>query len=532
MRKAKALQAANNFRANTKLTRTKLQAFSSCIPIPHIRTSCVRISRIRVFMLTALMLACPSIFFSLQPSAANTNRSSTDSATDTDSVVASNSFFESLAAGLAAHAANTDNGVVDDSSVVDDVVDVIEVSGTFDGIVTDFIVEAIDRANMRPPIALVLQVDSASSTVDSERFNRLVDKIINSHVPIAMWIGPSGARATHLAGQLAGVMSDLALAPGSELGVLGTSKIAQEHLTEEFKAAYDKMASSNIDQKTAIELRLAREAPTLPYFVLDIPGFRTEIDTSNDEPVRLPLSRVRFVKLPVLDQFMHIVSSPAITYLTLLLGAVLLVLELYTAGIGIAGFTGALLFVLGCYGLASQPFQIEAVILLLVAVFGYCIDIQAGAPRVWTAIATVCLVFGSLRLFEDTPLSPVTLIAGISGAVLAMVVGLPAMVRSRFTMPTFGREWMIGSAGMALEPINPDGAVTVDGASWLARTNRAQPIEAGQKVKIVSIEGLSLNVEPLDEPLTSGNVEPQDVKPQTDDMQADNLGTSAERDLS
>ena len=492
MRKAKALQAANNFLAKTQL-RTKLdgntlQACSSCIRIPCICSPRSHVSRIRALMLTAFVLACPSMFFSLQTSAASVNRSS--------AISEHQPFTANTNQTYAASVNNTDSVKVSNVAI-DDVVDVIEVSGTFDGIVTDFIVEAIDRANMHPPIALVLQVDSTSSTVDAERFNRLVDRIINSRVPITMWIGPSGARATHLAGQLAGVMSDLALAPGSELGVLGTSKIAQKHLTEEFKAAYDKMTSSSIDQKAAIKLGLAREAPTLPYFVLDIPGFQTEIDESGDEPVRIPVSRVRFIKLPILEQFMHIVSSPAITYLTLLLGAVLLVLELYTAGIGIAGLTGALLFVLGCYGLASQPFRIDAVILLSVAVFGCCVDIQAGAPRVWTAIATVCLIIGSFRLFEDTPLSPVTLSAGISGAILAMVVGLPAMVRSRFTMPTFGREWMIGSTGMACDTINPEGVVTVDGASWLARTNRAQPIETGQKIKIVSIEGLSLNVEPL-----------------------------------
>ena len=118
-------------------------------------------------------------------------------------------------------------------------------------------------------------------------------------------------------------------------------------------------------------------------------------------------------------------------------------------------------------------------------------------PRVWTGIATVSFVLGSLLLYDGVALSWITLVAGVIGITIAMIAGMPAMVRTRFSTPTIGREWMIGEEGEARTPIAPDGTVVVRGAPWKARTNRSTPIEIGQPVRVAAIEGLVLDVEPL-----------------------------------
>ena len=341
-------------------------------------------------------------------------------------------------------------------------------------------------------------MNSPLATIDNQRLTELAARIRSSEVPVSMWVGPSGAVAKGAAGQLAGVVSDLALAPGSELGDLGPLIVPDEHLAEPFADAYPAMRDRTVSSAEAIELGLAREAPTLPFFVIDLPGFETEIDASGDEPVRVPVSRVRFAKLSLLDQFMHAAASPALAYLLFLAGAGLLVFELYTAGVGIAGGLGALSFLLGCYGLAALPARGWAVGLLVVAMFGYAVDIQIGVPRVWTAIATVCLVAGSLTLFSGTSLSWVTLLAGIVGVTAGMVTGMPAMVRTRFGTPRIGRDWMIGALGVARDAVDPEGVVVIDGAPWRARTQRATPIGAGDPVRVISLEGLILTVEPAD----------------------------------
>src|SRR3546814_13389291 len=97
---------------------------------------------------------------------------------------------------------------------------------------------------------------------------------------------------------------------------------------------------------------------------------------------------------------------------------------------------GAGALVLGCYGLAALPTNPLGIALLLVAMVGYGIDVQTGVPRVWTGIATVAFVAGSVVLYDGVSLSWVTLLIGSVGMSLAMVAGLASLVR---TKPDEGR---------------------------------------------------------------------------------------------
>jgi membrane-bound serine protease (ClpP class) len=90
----------------------------------------------------------------------------------------------------------------------------------------------------------------------------------------------------------------------------------------------------------------------------------------------------------------------------------------------------------------------------------------------------------------------VTLLIAFVGMTLGMVAGMPTMVRSRFSTPTIGRDWMIGELGSARTDIDPDGVITLRDAPWRARTNRATPIRKDEAARVVAIEGLVLEVEP------------------------------------
>ena len=135
--------------------------------------------------------------------------------------------------------------------------------------------------------------------------------------------------------------------------------------------------------------------------------------------------------------------------------------------------------------------------------FAFAVDVQVGIPRFWTAVGIVGTVIGSLWLFEPLPgatLRPswITLLAGIGGIVLAFVVGMPSMVRTRFATPTIGREWLLGELGEVVVAVDPDGVVKVGEGTWRARTNRATPVPAGSPVRVVAIDGITLEVEPLE----------------------------------
>ena len=93
-------------------------------------------------------------------------------------------------------------------------------------------------------------------------------------------------------------------------------------------------------------------------------------------------------------------------------------------------------------------------------------------------------------------MSWITLAAGLGGMALAFLSGMPSMVRTRFSTPTIGREWMVGELGRAITAIDPDGMVQIQGGRWRAFTNRATPIEELDRVRVIGVEGLVLEVEP------------------------------------
>jgi membrane-bound serine protease (ClpP class) len=140
-----------------------------------------------------------------------------------------------------------------------------------------------------------------------------------------------------------------------------------------------------------------------------------------------------------------------------------------------------------------------AVALLVLAMIGFAIDVQATALGAWTFIGSAALIAGSLTLYGgSSQLDPPwwTIVLVCVGTIVFMLSGMTAMVRSRFSTPTIGREELVGELGSAEVGIDPDGVVRVRDALWRARTNRATPIAQGETVRVVSIQGVLLEVEP------------------------------------
>jgi membrane-bound serine protease (ClpP class) len=184
-------------------------------------------------------------------------------------------------------------------------------------------------------------------------------------------------------------------------------------------------------------------------------------------------------------------------------GLALMVFEFFTVGIGLAGATGALAVVGALYGGSHLPVTWWALGLLVVSTFGFAVDVQAGHQGFWTGVGVVGLLAGALKLFGgsaalDVPIWLVVLI--FVGQIIFMLGGMTVAVRNRFSVPTVGRDSMIGELGEARTELNPDGVVTVRGAPWRARTHRSRPVSPGGAVRVVAVDRLVLEVEPKDAP--------------------------------
>lgn len=399
------------------------------------------------------------------------------------------------------------------------VFDIVQVSGFIDEIVADFIEQSISRAEEENSGGVILQVNSSATVVDDARLIELARRIHEASVPVYGWVGPSGASAEGGIAQLMAVTDEMGIASFATFGNTGQLVVA-EFLDPEVADLLSGLENTTIDDLDAIELGLIEhESPTLALFALgpqpgdELPGFDSVIDTSSGESVREIASPVRLRKLSLFKGWMHSVASPAMAYLLFLIGVSLLIFEFYTAGVGIAGVVGAVCFVLGCYGLEVLPTRTWALALLVIAMLGYAVDVQTGVPRAWSVIATVCLVIGSLFLYDGFSISWITLLVGIIGVALSMMNGMPSMIRTRFGTPTIGREWMIGMMGEAATEVKKDGIVMIDGAPWRAMVNRTTPILAGDPVRVVAIEGLWLEIEPEE----GGARDYREMRPGTDD---------------
>ncbi len=376
-------------------------------------------------------------------------------------------------------------------------VNVIEVTGYVDPIMKRFILSSVEKAVSDGVEALVIQLDSPGSLLPQRQLD-LLEKALRdeNRVPIAVWVGPLGARATGGANRLVAAADVVGMAPSTRIG---NSTPA---------APGDPLVGRRYTQNEAVKAGLAQSnAPVLVQFVGELDG-RTiagkTLDTAfpateADGKLTAKVNGVRFAKLGLLDRLLHTAVNPSVAYLLFVIALALFVFEFFTGGIGIAAFVGLAAFVLAIAGLGNLPTRPLGVVLIVIAMLGFAIDVQAGSPRFWTGVGTIGLVAGSFTLFTDGIRVPLYMIGVmVLMTVLFMVNGMPTMVRTRFATPTIGREAMIGEVGTAVDAIGPEGVVRVLGAPWRARTNRATPIAAGDPVRVVAVDGLLLEVEPLE----------------------------------
>jgi membrane-bound serine protease (ClpP class) len=393
-------------------------------------------------------------------------------------------------------------------------VEVVEVSGLLDPVLVDFVEETVERAEREGAVALVLQLNSSGAVVSDDRFIELAQVIDAASMPVAVWVGTSGAVAYGAAAELVGIADISGMAPGTRLGRMGQQRLPESEFGLLFGDQHDRLVDGTVGSTEALEEGIITPlgdvtgvedddgpdavagAPTVGDLIVNIEGVEVDEVEVEGQTRREPVTVVLFSQLPLPDQLAHTVASANVAYLLLTIGLALLVFELFTAGVGVAGLVGAGSLALACYGLAVLPTNWWAFGLIAASMVAFSVDVQTGVPRVWTGIGMVLFAVGSFTLFSDVDISWITLVAAFIGVLLTFTTGMPAMVRTRFSTPTIGRDWMIGEMGQAVADVAPQGTVLIRDALWRAETNRATPIRRGDPVRVVAIEGLVLEVEP------------------------------------
>jgi membrane-bound serine protease (ClpP class) len=393
---------------------------------------------------------------------------------------------------------------------------VVQVNGLLDPSNAALIKTSLRAAASAHASLLVFQLDG-SGAVDVDT-NALVRAVRDSPVPVAVWVGPSGGEARGASALLALIASYVSVAPGAHIGAV--VPVDFDHtftLSGAAQAAVAKHANRSevahrLSGKTAqADGLIDGTDPTLGQFIVGLNGrvLHTaggDVRMSTSKIVGVGANRtveinqvVSFHKLDLTQQLAHTLDTPWVAYFLFVAGLSLMLFEFFTAGVGVAGVVGAVALVGSCFGFSHLPVAVWALGLLMLGLLGLAIDLQAGGLGPWTFIGGAALIAGSVWCYDGaTAIDPAWwILVLVCGATFLFVLsGMTAMVRSRFSTPTIGREELIGETGVAEVGVDPDGVVRVRDALWRARTNRATPIAAGEAVRVVAVEGITLEVEP------------------------------------
>ncbi len=191
----------------------------------------------------------------------------------------------------------------------------------------------------------------------------------------------------------------------------------------------------------------------------------------------------------------------------ILLGLVGLGIELFSPGLIAPGAIGVISLLLGLYGTAQLPVTVAGVLLLLFGVAMIIAEAHLPTHGILGAAGVVSLVASGLLLY-DTDSSAFEISAPVVIAVGLVLGGLLAFaveraVRARRMPKHTGWEGMVGAIGEVRQPLDPVGQIFVEGALWRAELAAAaggngRRLERGSKVRVESVEGLTLRVRPVE----------------------------------
>ena len=431
-------------------------------------------------------------------------------------------------------------------------VDIVEIEGVIDQTIADFIVERLDTAAQDGAEVVVLQLDTPGGLGIS--MDSIVEAILASEVPVAVWVGPSGARAASAGTYIAYASHIVGMAPATTMGAatpvdLGGGDLEQKATndavtrlvalaelrgrdTDFARRAVTDGAVVAVGTDTTTELPTDVQLPPglersdievvspadlkskgyadlvaagLPEMLAQMDGVKVGLGPAGDETTTLSIdpetAEVRFNNLGLVRRVLHTVANPTLAYLLLIGGALALLFEVFQPGFGVSGVSGIALLGLGLYGLSVLPVNWLAFGLVVIGLVLLAIDLAVAGLGALTAGGTIALTIGSFLLFsgpEVLRVSPWVIIPVVLFCVAFFVVIMTTVLRAQGNQAMTGAEGLEGRIGVVRSMLNPEGHVFVGGALWRARApDAAGKVRTGTKVRVLGVdsERLTLDVE-------------------------------------
>jgi membrane-bound serine protease (ClpP class) len=400
-------------------------------------------------------------------------------------------------------------------------VGLIKIDGAIGPATASYISRAIDVATARGDDCLIIQLDTPGGLVDSA--SQIVEKFYASKIPTVVYVSPAPARAGS-AGVFITMAADVAvMAPHTRIGAahpveLGSSgevektddvmKKKMENDTASFAQSIAEKRNRSVEwaksavlDSASITAEDALDKNVIDFIADDTPDLLKQLDGREVNGKALNTAKATVVEIPMnlWEHFSQLFLRPEVMFILMLMVIYGIIGELSSPGAILPGIVGAIALILVLYMSAILPVNVTGLVLIGLAIVLFITDAFATTHGVLTAGGILSFFLGALMLFSNAGpgfgLSLRWIIPGTLVTALFFIFVVGKGIGAQFKPIRAGKETMLGKTVNALSRIDSAGGkVFIEGEYWNAISDA--PVETGQPVEIVAVEGLTLKVKP------------------------------------
>lgn len=402
----------------------------------------------------------------------------------------------------------------------------IDIDDAINRVTAGYLDRAVERAQKDSAELIIVRLDTPGGLLSSTR--DMVADLLESRVPSVVYVAPGGAHAASAGTFIAAAANIAAMAPGTNIGAAspvgeGGAELPEtikDKATEDAAALMRDIASQrgrNVEKLEATVLRAtaysSQEAVALDvvdFIAVDMDDLLEKLDGMTVETAAGPRTlstrelEIRPLSMSFVERSILVLSDPNISFILLIIGGLGIMVELLSPGLIVPGVVGAISLLLAFLVLGNLPVNWAGVAFILLAMVLLFLELQVAGFGILGVGAIVSFVLGGLLLFNGfgapSPTMPavgVSLWLLVPMAVLLLGGGswfLLTIVRSRQTVTVTTAGTVVGSVGFVTKDLAPRGTVQLTSELWSAVADDDEIIKAGDKVKVVGLDGLTLRV--------------------------------------
>ncbi|HET8774574.1 MAG TPA: nodulation protein NfeD [Thermoanaerobaculia bacterium] len=400
----------------------------------------------------------------------------------------------------------------------------VELDDMIHPISDEYVGRALDHAAARNADAVLIVLRTPGGLETSMR--GIVEKILESRVPVIIWVGPSGSRAASAGFFILQAADVASMAPGTNTGAAHPIVMGGEKIDDVLKmkmrndsAAFIRSIAQRRGRNVAAAESGVREAKSftedealaqklIDVVAADVPSLIRWADGKTVKRFNGTKTVLHVANKPIVTYEMSLkqrllswIMDPNVAFILFAIGMLALWAEFSHPGAIAPGVIGGISILLAVFALNLLPTRFAAIALILAAFILFALEAKLTSYGVLGAGGVLCMVFGALLLVDGPiPEMRVRLMTAlmVSVPIGAIAIFLMTLVlRAHKNRVATGTEAMIGEIGVARTPLGPDGKVFVRGELWNA-TSRSE-IAEGARVRVREVQGLKVLVDPADQ---------------------------------